>query len=138
MNINDLNKEELVAAIQNGDDLTALNAFIEMPKTILSDIVPDYFPDSHIPEYKSVGGTIIPKTQITFDNYLWGKNKKVAKINEENTCFLIAYRIPDNRTMAGLPDADVRIFLDYFCDANFSNLYTEKDGIARIKELYRL
>ena len=131
MNINDLTKEQLIAAIINGDDLQGLNAFIEMPKNILSDTVPDTFPDSHIPEYVSPGGMVKPKITIPFGRYLF------HYANDINTLFIIAYRIPDGRPFSGFSDSEVRIFLDYFCDETYSNLYTEKEGKIRHQEYYR-
>ena len=130
--INELTKEQLVAAIIAGDDLRGLNAYIEIPKSILSDIVPNIFPDSFIPEYTSPGGKIIPETTINFGSYLFHRSNSV------NSLFIIGYRIPDGRAYSGFENSIVRVFIDYFCDELYSNLYTQSEGKLRIQEFYRV
>jgi len=125
--INSLSKEQLLLFISQQLILNNLECYIEMPKSLLNEIVPDIFPDSHIPEYQAPGGSIVEKQTRTFYSYLFFYE------NQTNIIFLVNYKMWDSQNAKGTCPSDAfYIFVNYFCLPDYANLYTKSEGLAKI------
>jgi len=130
--INSLSKEQLLLFISQNLTLNNLECYIEMQKNLLNEIVPDIFPDSHIPEFEAPGGGIIAKQTRTFYSYLFFYE------NATNIIFLVNYKMFGSQNAKGTCQSDAfYIFINYFCLQDYTNLYTKSEAFAKIEAEYQ-
>jgi len=130
--ITNMSKEQLLLFISQQLILNNLECYIEMPKELLNQIVPDIFPDSHIPEYEAPGGSIVENQTRTFYSYLFFYE------NETNIIFLVNYKMWGSQNAKGnCPSDAFYIFVNYFCLPDYANLHTKSEGLAKIEAEYQ-